>query len=134
MGHTTPAPTPRIKVAVLVVAVEALALIVFAVLDLLDLHPDRVVLAIGTSLFLFAYAGLQLLAARALWHVSGWGRGALAFTQLIQLGLAWNLRNANPAVSAVFALTAATVLWCLFSPATNRLFAQADAEARASQQ
>ncbi|MFD1826190.1 MULTISPECIES: hypothetical protein [Mumia] len=134
MGHTAPAPTLRIKVAVVIVAVEALALIAFGVLDLLDLHADRVVLAIGTSLFFFGYAGLQLVAARALWHLAGWGRGALAFTQLIQLGLAWNLREANPPVALVFAIAAGAVMWCMFSRSTHRLFSELDAQARASQQ
>lgn len=134
MGHTTPSPTPRIKAAAVVVAAEALALIAFGVLDLRDMHPDRAVLAVGTSIFFFAYAGLQLLAARGLLRLSSWARGPLAFTQLIQLGLAWNLRDANPTVAAVFAIAAALVMWCLFSPATNRLFAEVDAEARASQQ
>ncbi|MGH1562246.1 hypothetical protein [Mumia sp. DW29H23] len=133
MGHTTPAPTPRITVAALLLAVEGLALVVFAVLDLLDLHRDRAVLAIGTSIFFFAYAALLLVSARGLWRLQSWVRAPIAFTQLIQLGLAWNLREAAPPLAGVFVVVAAAVLWGTLSPATSRILKAVDDEARASQ-
>lgn len=134
MGHTTPGRTVRIVAAVLLVAVEGLGLAVFATLDLLDLHADRAVLAIGTSLFLFAYAGLLLASARGLWRLQTWVRAPIVFTQLIQLGLAWNLREAAPPLSGLFAVVAGAVLWGTLSPGTSRILAAVDEESRASQQ
>jgi hypothetical protein len=134
VGHTTPAPTLRITVAAVLVAVEGLALAIFGVLDLLDLHRDRAVLAIGTSLFFFALAGLLLVSARGLWRLQSWVRGPIAFTQLIQLGLVWNLREAQPPLSGVMAVVAVVVLWGLLSPRTSHILRDIDEQARASQQ
>lgn len=134
MGHTTGKPTPRITVAVLLLAVEGLALVIFAVLDLLDLHPDRAVLAIGTSAFFIAYAALLVFAGRGLWRLQRWVRAPIAFTQLIQLGLAWNLRDAAPPISGLLVAVAAAVLWGTLSPGTSRILAAVDDEAHASQQ
>ncbi|WP_370618544.1 hypothetical protein [Mumia sp. Pv 4-285] len=132
MGHTTPSPTPRIRTAALLVAVEGLAIAAFGVLDLLDLHRDRVVLAVVTSLFFFAYASLLLASARGLWRLQVWVRAPIAFTQLIQLGIAWNLRDASPALSGVLAVTAAVVLWGTLSPGTSTLLREVDEAAHDS--
>lgn len=121
MGHTTHTVARSIRVAAGLVCLEALALAVFAVLDLLDARSGRVVLALGTSLFFLVYAGGQLLAVRGLLRLDSWARGPLVFTQLIQLGLAWGLRSSSPVVAVVLAVVALAVLACLLSPTTTQL-------------
>ncbi|KAA1423837.1 hypothetical protein FE697_009760 [Mumia zhuanghuii] len=133
MGHTTPSPTPRIRLAALLVALEGVGIAAFGVLDLLDIHRDRVVLALATSLFFFAYATLLLATARGLWRLQVWVRAPIAFTQLIQLGIAWSLRDAAPLVSAVLAVTAAVVMFGTLSPGTSALLREVDEQAHDSQ-
>ncbi|MGH3425117.1 MAG: hypothetical protein ACRDO8_10335 [Nocardioidaceae bacterium] len=111
-----------ILVAAGIVLLEALALIAFAVLDLVDAHSGRLALGFGTALFFLVYATGQGVAAVALIRLAGWARGPLVFTQLVQLGLAWGLRDADPGwLSGVLAAAGVVVLVCLVRPATTKV-------------
>ncbi|WP_332642774.1 hypothetical protein [Aeromicrobium sp.] len=108
-------------IAAVVVAVEALAYIVLAVLDLADVSRERLGLGVGAGLLLAIYGIGQAFAA---WRVSqgeSWARSPLVVTHLIQLLLAWNLRNEDTAwLAIVMGVCAVVVLSCLLAPPVTR--------------
>ena len=100
---------PPLTVAASVVAVQGLALVLFGVLELADVSPERRSMGISTAAFLMGYGVVLLAAGFALWRRAGWARGPVLLTQLISLGLAWNVRDTvlialALAVSALVAL------------------------------
>lgn len=107
-------------IAVSVVAVEALVYVVFGVIAIASVADGKAD-SVGIGLFLVAYGLAQLFAGRKLllWHA--WARGPLVFTQLIQLGLAWGLRDSDRVWLAVLmAVSALAALGCLLAPAVTR--------------
>lgn len=102
----------QINLASALVAVEGLILVVLAVLDLVSLESDRLSLGISTAVFLGAYATLLLACAWSLRTRQGWTRGPILITQLISLGLAWNIRD-QPQWAIPLAVMALVVLVCV---------------------
>lgn len=110
-----------VAIAAIVVAIEAAVYVVLAVLAVADISVDAVGTGIGIALFLALYGLVQLFAAWKLlsWHT--WARGPLLFTQLVQLGLAWGLRDSKEQWLAILmAVSAAVALGCLLAPAVTR--------------
>lgn len=110
-----------VAIAAIVVAIEAAVYVVLAVLAVADISVDAVGTGIGIALFLALYGLVQLFAAWKLlsWHA--WARGPLLFTQLVQLGLAWGLRDSKEQWLAILmAVSAAVALGCLLAPAVTR--------------
>nr|WP_208383447.1 hypothetical protein [Modestobacter marinus] len=86
------APT-AVRRAALVVAVEALALTVLAVVLLvltLTGSPDSVGRALAEVVYVGLGAGLLAAAAVGLWRVSGWARGPVIVLQILLGLLAYN--------------------------------------------
>jgi hypothetical protein len=107
-------PAPLVVAAALV-AVEGLLLLVYAVLELASLSPDRAAVALTTSTFFAAYGGLLLAAAWAITHGRSWARSPIVLAQLIALGLAWSFRAAPTTwVAVVLAVVALIVLVGVF--------------------
>lgn len=114
-------------IAVTVVAIEALAYFVLAVLAVTDYSGDEVATGVGIALFLALYGLAQLFACWKLlaWH--RWARGPLMFTQLVQLGLAWGLRDSDePWLAILMAVGAAIALGCLVAPVVTRALLDGD--------
>jgi hypothetical protein len=113
-------------IAALVVVIEALAYVVLAVLDVADVSRERLGLGVGAGLLLVIYGVGQMFAA---WRVSqgeSWARSPLIVTHLIQLLLAWNLRNGDTAwLAIVMGASAVVVLGCLLAPPVNRALSRA---------
>lgn len=110
-----------VAIAAIVVAIEAAVYVVLAVLAVADISVDAIGTGIGIALFLALYGLVQLFAAWKLlsWHA--WARGPLLFTQLVQLGLAWGLRDSKEQWLAILmAVSAAVALGCLLAPAVTR--------------
>ena len=82
---------PPLTVAASLVAVQGFVLVALAVLELVNASSERLSLGVSTAVFFLVYGGLLLLCAWALTQQQGWTRGPVLITQLIQLGLAWNL-------------------------------------------
>jgi hypothetical protein len=131
---TSPEPVAKpartlLTVAAVVVGFEAVAYIVLAVLDLANVSSERVGLGVGAGVLLAAYGAGQLFFA---WRVSqgeSWARSPLIVTHLIQLLLAWNLRNGDTAwLAYVMAALAAVVLTCLLAPPVNRALGRAHSD------
>jgi hypothetical protein len=101
------------------VAIEALVLLGYAVLELANVSSDRVAVAVTTSLFFAAYGVLLLASARAVTQGQSWGRSPIVLAQLIQLGVAWSFRGDDTALVALaLAGVALVVLAGLFAPSS----------------
>ena len=113
-----PNPAPLIAAASLV-AIEALVLLGYAVLELASVSSDRVAVAVTTSVFFAAYGVLLLASARAITRGESWGRSPIVLAQLIQLGVAWSFRGADTTLVAItLAVVALVVLAGLFAPSS----------------
>ncbi|CAN5408716.1 hypothetical protein BH11ACT8_BH11ACT8_08000 [soil metagenome] len=116
-----PAAAPRIPppltVAAALVALEGVALVCLAVAEAAHVVGDRSAVGVSTAIFLGVYGAALVGAAYALARVQGWARGPVLLTQLIAIGLAWNVR-ATPAVALVLAVVAAITLAGMLHPAS----------------
>lgn len=113
-----PNPAPLIAAASLV-AVEAVLLLGYAVLELASVSSDRVAVAVTTSIFFAAYGALLLACARAITRGRSWARSPIVLAQLIQLGVAWSFRGADTTLVAIaLAAVALVVLAGLLAPSS----------------
>lgn len=110
-----------LRIAVTIIALEALIYMVFGIIAIVSLSSKDATSSIGIGLFLLAYGFAQLFAGSKLlqWHTRA--RGPLVFTQLIQVGLAWGLRDSDRQwLGIVMATSAVIALGCLLAPAVTR--------------
>ena len=121
MSDSPPAyPTknpPPLTVAASLVAVQGMVLILLSVLELADVTPGRLAMGLSTAGFFLGYGVVLLLAGWGLWLRRTWARGPVLITQLIFLGLAWNLRSHVP-VAIALVLVAVIVLAGMFNRET----------------
>jgi len=121
----TPSLPATVRIAAVLVVIEALAIIGYAALQLSDVGEGQSPLAAGTWLFFGVYGGGLLLAARGLWHRMNWARGWVLATQIIQLGLAWNLRSGpTTPIAVVLALLAAATFAAMVSRSATATFTE----------
>ncbi|MDI6909631.1 hypothetical protein [Nocardioides sp.] len=114
-----PAKPAPLVVAASLVAIEALFLLGYAVLELSSISSDRVALAVTTSVFFAAYGALLLFCAREVARGRSWARSPIVLAQLIQLGVAWSFRGGDTTpVAIALAVVAVVVLAGLFAPAS----------------
>jgi uncharacterized membrane protein (DUF2068 family) len=99
-----PTAPPPLTVAASLVAVQGFVLVVLAVAEIADLDADRRAMGLSTAGFFAAYGVLLLVAGWGLRRQAGWSRGPALITQLIWLGLAWNIRDHVLAAVAVAAV------------------------------
>lgn len=117
----TSAPPP-LAVAAALTAVEALGLVLLAVLELANLRSIRLTMGVTTTVFFLAAAAGLAWCAWALWSGQRWARGPVVMSQLIQLGLAWNFRDVwSPLLPLGLAVVALAVIVGLLHPATTRV-------------
>ncbi len=114
MPDTAPVPPP-LTVAASVVAVQGIVLVLFAALEIADLSAERRAMGLSTAAFFGVYGAVLLLCAAAIWRRAGWARGPVLITQLICLGLAWNVRDLV-AVAIALAVTALIALAGMLHP------------------
>ena len=113
-----PNPAPLV-VAASLVAVEALVLLGYAVLELASISSDRAAVAVTTSLFFAAYGALLIAAALAVTRGRSWARSPIVLAQLIQLGVAWSFRGGDTTLVAIaLAVVAVVVLAGLLAPSS----------------
>ncbi len=109
-------PMPLLVAAVLV-ALEGVGLVGLAVVGLLDIVSSRIEVGLSVSVFFAAYGAALIACAWALTRAQGWARGPVLLTQLIQLGIAWNVRE-NPLVALPLAVAAVVALVAVLQPAS----------------
>ncbi len=120
MRPRRPENPPPLTVAASLVAIQGAVLIALAVLELANLSSDRMSMGLTTAAF-FAIYGVALVGcALALTLQQGWARGPVLLTQLIQLGLAWNVRDVS-VLAIALAVAAAVVLAGVLHPASLRV-------------
>jgi hypothetical protein len=120
-----PRPAPLV-VACALAGLEAAALVVLGVVELVALEGTKLTMGITTALFFALYgAGLGVF-AWLLHRLESWTRAPVVLAQLIQLGVAWSFRG-TPAVAVLLAVVAAVVLAGIFHPASLRALADEDA-------
>ncbi|SEC76491.1 hypothetical protein SAMN04489844_2943 [Nocardioides exalbidus] len=108
-------------------AVEAAALLVLGVLELVHLRSIRLTMGVTTTIFFLGAAAALAWCAWALRGVRRWARGPVVMVQLIQLGLAWNLwAGSTKPASAVLAVVGLVVIAGLVHPASTRALEAAD--------
>jgi hypothetical protein len=110
---------PPLTVAASLVVLQGFVLVAFAVLELANVTSERMSMGVSTAVFFLVYGVALVGCAWGLTRREGWTRGPVLITQLIQLGLAWNLRD-TPLVAGALAVTAAVVLAGMLHPATLR--------------
>jgi uncharacterized membrane protein (DUF2068 family) len=106
---------PPLAVAASVVAVQGTVLVLLGVAELANVSSERVGLGLSTAGFFAGYGAVLVVAAAALWRRVTWARGPAVLTQLIWLGLAWNLRD-HPFVAVVVAVAALVALAGVLHP------------------
>jgi len=112
------APAPLVTAASLV-ALEALVMLGLAVAELASTEGGRLLLGLTTTLFFLLYGVLLLLSAWLVTRGVGWTRGPILLAQLIQLGLAWSIRDVVGAgVLAALVVVSLVVLAGMLHPAS----------------
>ncbi|MDX6277963.1 MAG: hypothetical protein QOJ72_2091 [Nocardioidaceae bacterium] len=115
-------------IAAAVVWAESIVFGVLVVLDVADLSGDRLGFGIGSGVLLTIYGAGQ---AWAVWRVTlgdAWARSPVVVTQLIQLLLAWNLRNSDSKwVGVLMGVAAVIALVCLLAPPVTRALGRSNA-------
>lgn len=104
---------------------EALALLGLAVLQLAQINGSPAIAASGA---VFAgYAIVLVVLARGVVLGRRWSRGPAVATQLIQLPIAWVLREgATAPVSTALTVSALSTVICLLLPSSTAVFAPAE--------
>lgn len=124
--QTSPQSPPPLTTAASLVVVEALVLLALAVLELASLHGGRLTMGVTTAIFFLA-AGVGLMAcAWALWRLRRWGQAPVLMTQLVMLGLAWNVR-ATALVALALAAVALVVIAGVLHPSSREAIEPDDA-------
>lgn len=108
---------PPLTVAASLVGVQGLVLVVLAVVEAFSVVGERREVAISTALFFAVYGVVLLACAVALTRQAAWARGPVLLSQLIQLGIAWNVRDA-PLLSLALVVAALVTLAGMLSPAS----------------
>ncbi|WP_182523864.1 hypothetical protein [Nocardioides dongkuii] len=115
----TDLPRPLLLAAALAGA-EALALLVSALLELVNVSAVRVTMGVSTAVFFLVCAAGLGLSAWGLTRLATWSRSPVVLAQLILLGVAWSFRGGDTTLVAVgLAIVAVAVLAGVLHPAST---------------
>lgn len=107
-----------IRIASVVMVLQALAVLIFGVVELVSRHDD-VGFGLGAAVFFIAYGVGIGVCGWGLLDLHRWARGPTLLIELLNLGLAWSLRGEGTWVAAVaLAVPSALVLVCILLPAS----------------
>ncbi len=118
MPRSTPVP---LLIGAVLVALEGAVLLLLGGLEVAAAAAGRLTLAITTATFFVLFGVGLLFCAWALRSLHSWARGPVVFAQLVQLGLAWNLRGGETTYVALgLSLVAGVVLVAVLHPVSTR--------------
>lgn len=113
---------PALWVAAGVLWLEALAVIVYGVLILVNMTHVATGIGFGVGGLLVAWGVALALVGRGIAFVRQWSRGPAVVLQLIQLPIAWGFRHNIGWLAAALFVSAAIVLVAVFLPASTTAF------------
>ncbi|HUM00002.1 MAG TPA: hypothetical protein VLU24_11450 [Mycobacterium sp.] len=131
MTPSVPAP---VRGAGVVVALEGLAALIFAIaLVIQGIRGGDARIAFGTAGLLLLFGAAVSAAGRALWLGRRWGRGVAVFTQLLLLPVAFYMLSGShrPELGIPLGIVALLTLGLLFSPLALKWAAYQSDSARA---
>ncbi|GAA5150847.1 hypothetical protein GCM10023340_28760 [Nocardioides marinquilinus] len=108
---------PALTVAAALVGLQGLGFVGLAALSASDTVADRLEVGLSVAVFLAGYGAVLLAGAWGLATLRSWSRGPVLMTQLVQLGLAWNVR-AEPGLAVPLAVSAVVVGVCVLRPSS----------------
>jgi len=112
-----------ILVAAVLLALEALIALVYAVLEVGQVQQSRAVVGVGVTMLMALFGLVLLLVARGVFLGRRWSRGPAVATQLILLPLAWSFVGGSTTwVAVVLAVMAIGVLVGLLHPRSTAVF------------
>jgi hypothetical protein len=118
----TSRPAPLLAAAVLL-AIEALAALVFGGIALTQIRPSRAEVGTGVAIWMLGYGVLLLVLARGVFLGRRWSRAPSAATQLILLPLAFSFRGEPTTwVAGAIAVAAVATLVGLLHPRSTEVF------------
>ena len=113
-------------------ALEGLVLVVYAVLEVVNVDADRVGVAVTTALFFALVGGALLVCAAGLLRVRSWARSPVVVVQLITLLTAWSFVGGETSwVAMVLASVSIAVLVCVLHPRSTAALAAEEGEQEA---
>jgi hypothetical protein len=125
-GARTHPPVPLAGAATLV-GLQALALVVLGVVEVLSADSERVALAVTTTLFFVLLAAGLGVCARGLVQVRSWARGPVVAAELVGLLLSYSFWGGETTpVALVLLAVSALALVGVLHPASTRALAAAD--------
>jgi hypothetical protein len=92
-GSVPARPPAGLRVAALLLALEALAAAAYGVAEALQAQSGRIMVGLGAAAVLLVYAVGLASVARGLLRVRRWARGPAVATQLIHLPVAYSFRG-----------------------------------------
>lgn len=105
-----------LRLASILMVLQALAVIVFGVVELVSAHKD-LGFGVGSAIFFIAYGVGIGLCGWGLLDLHRWARGPTLLIELLNLGLAWSLwGGATWGVAVALAVPSAVVLICILLP------------------
>ncbi|WP_425308774.1 hypothetical protein AADG42_08440 [Ammonicoccus fulvus] len=113
-------PTP-VRVAAALLAVIALTSAVLGILEAFNVRSNRMVMGVGATILLLAYAAALAVVIRGLLRLRGWSRGPAVATQVVQLPVAYSfLGGGTTWIGVLLAAISLTVIVCLVLPSSTR--------------
>jgi hypothetical protein len=113
-----------LRAAAVLIAVEALAALVFGALAATGIHRNRIVVGAGTALLMLGYGVLLAAAARGVWRGRRWSRAPVVAAQLIQIPVAWSFAGGQTTwLALLLAGVSIAILVCVLLPSSTAIFA-----------
>jgi hypothetical protein len=130
-GRSAAPRPPGLVAAAVLVALEALAPIVFAVSMIVrdrSERPSNEAVYEGSTTYLIVLGLMVLAVAAGVWRARGWSFGAAAFTQLILIAVVYEMTRESFWAGAIpLGAAAAATLALLFSRPVRRRLGRLDA-------
>lgn len=113
---------PALRVAAAVLWLEAVAVLLYGILVLINMNKESVGVGIGVGCTLVAWGVALALVGRGLALVRQWSRGPAVALQLLHLPIAYGFRHSIGWLSLAMFVTAVFVLVAVFLPASTAAF------------
>ncbi len=112
-----------IVVAAVLLALEAVVALAYAVIEIGQVRMSRAVVGVGVTILMACFGLLLLAVARGVFLGKHWSRGPAVATQLILLPIAWSFKGGSTTwVSVVLAALAIAVLVGVLHPRSTAVF------------